>query len=104
MIRIEKAIEAARKAREERKAAGLKTTMTPIEKLSRKPDSLRMAINAKCFDCEGQDADPGWRWRIGNCQITDCPLWNVRPYQRTAGRPCPTSLLVGTPEDTAETA
>lgn len=53
----------------------------PIEKALENPKSLRLAINAKCYDCEGRDADPKVKWRIGNCQCHDCPLYPVRPYQ-----------------------
>src|SRR5690554_1398349 len=60
---------------------GLKKTKTPIEKAQDKPTSLRLAINAKCFDCVGCGFDPKPHNEIRNCQITDCPLWNLRPYQ-----------------------
>ena len=60
---------------------GLKKTKTPIEKAQDKPTSLRLAINGKCFDCVGCGFDPKSHDEIRNCQITDCPLWNVRPYQ-----------------------
>ena len=55
---------------------------TPLEKAKLKPESLRLAVNAKCYDCQGRDADPKVSWRIGNCECTDCPLYSVRPYQR----------------------
>lgn len=57
---------------------------TPLEILARNPRSLRAAINAKCWDCVGQDADPAPRRRIGECGCTSCPLHAVRPYQREA--------------------
>lgn len=55
---------------------------TPAEALARNPRSLRLAINAKCWDCQGGDADPAPRKRIGTCGCTTCPLHAVRPYQR----------------------
>lgn len=64
----------------------------PIEQLKRNPTSLRASINAKCFDCQGQDSDPAVKWRIGNCEIPDCPLFNVRPYQDNLSRPMPAVL------------
>jgi len=56
--------------------------LTPLEKAQQNPKSLRLAINAKCYDCGGEDADPGWRGRITECVIPECPLFPVRPYQK----------------------
>ena len=61
----------------------------PIERAKRNPKSLRLAINANCWDCQGRDADPAPRWRIGNCEIPHCPLYPVRPYQSRYGTPMP---------------
>lgn len=75
---LEKAQEILRLRRE----AGIKTEIkNPLEKAILRPDSLRLAINAKCYDCIGQDADPDWRGSIRNCVCKDCPLYPVRPYQ-----------------------
>lgn len=63
----------------------------PAEKAKSNPSSRSLAIAAKCFDCQGEDADPGWRWRIGNCAAA-CPLVPVRPYQHLAGKPEPASI------------
>jgi len=64
-------------------AAGIKVVIkNPLEKLATAPTSLRLAINAKCYQCEGEDADPGIKLRIGACEIKSCALWAVRPYQR----------------------
>ena len=64
-----------------RREAGIKTEIkSPLEKAALRPDSLRLAINAKCYDCIGQDADPDWRGSIRNCVCNDCPLYSVRPY------------------------
>lgn len=80
--------EALRKAQEvmaARRAAGEKiVVLNPIEKAAANPKSLRLAINGKCFDCVGAGHDPNPRKEIGQCPSTDCPLWNVRPYQRYA--------------------
>jgi hypothetical protein len=65
----------------------------PIAKGRARPKSLRLAVNAKCWDCQGGFADPNPRWRIGNCAVTRCPLYTVRPYQRFQGRPTPPGLL-----------
>ena len=69
---------AARRARIEN---GPPKRTTPLEKLAKNPKSLRLAINGLCYDCGGQDADAGWRQRIGHCNIPTCPLYAVRPYQ-----------------------
>jgi len=61
---------------------GLKKNKTPIEKAKDKPASLRLAINAMCFDCIGCGFDSYPQNEIRNCQIKDCSLWNVRPYQK----------------------
>ena len=53
----------------------------PIEKARNKPTSLRFAINGKCYDCQGQDADPNVSQRIKTCECPDCTLYPVRPYQ-----------------------
>lgn len=69
-----------------RREAGIKTEIkNPLEKAVANPESLRLAINAKCYDCIGQDADPDWRGSIRECICTDCPLYPVRPYQPKSG-------------------
>lgn len=75
-------LEAARVKAAEMKAAGIEPErLDPLERARRKPGSLRLAINAKCYDCGGRDADPGWRERIRTCVIPSCSLYPVRPYQ-----------------------
>lgn len=66
--------------------------MNPMEKAEKNPKSRALAIAAKCYDCQGQDQDPGVRWRIGNCVGTGCPLEPVRPYQHLLGSPEPAAL------------
>ena len=52
--------------------------------------SLRKAINAKCWDCCGggltQSESKGVRKEIALCTITDCSLWNFRPYKNEKAR------------------
>lgn len=78
--------EALRKAQEAmaaRRAAGETiVVLDPIQKAHANPTSLRKAINGKCWDCVGAGHDPNPRKEIGQCPSTDCPLWNVRPYQK----------------------
>ena len=64
----------------------------PIEKAKRKPMSLRLAVNAKCWECQGGSSDPHPRWRIGNCEVVDCPLYPKRPYQDFFDTPTPATL------------
>ena len=45
-----------------------------------------------CYHCQGEDADPGWQWRIGNCEVTICPLMGHRPYQKLKDTPVPWRL------------
>lgn len=56
--------------------AGEVVRLDPLQKAAANPTSLRLAVNAKCFDCNGQE---NWRNRTKYCHITDCPLWNIRP-------------------------
>lgn len=72
------ALEKARAKREEMKAQGVEIErLNPIEKSVKNPKSLRLAINAKCWDCSY-----GQRAEIAACECKKCPLWNVRPYQK----------------------
>ena len=68
----------------ELKALGVKVEiLDPLEKARRNPTSLRLAVNSKCWDCQGAGAD-GHKWTresITQCAALDCSLWNVRPYQ-----------------------
>ena len=41
--------------------------------------SIRKSVNAKCFDCNGEEL---YKNRTRYCQMFDCPLWNVRPYSK----------------------
>lgn len=77
-------LDKAREAAAARRAAGLPVAerLDPIEKARRKPTSLRLAITAKCWDCQGGASDPNPRGRIGSCEVTRCPLHPVRPWQR----------------------
>ncbi|UZR27466.1 hypothetical protein [Methylococcus mesophilus] len=77
-------LEKAQAAMAEKRAAGEIERLSPIEKARRNPASLRLAINGKCWDCVGCGVDPNPRKAIGQCCISDCTLWPVRPYQRMA--------------------
>ncbi len=58
--------------------------LDPIQKAAQNPKSLRLAINAKCYDCQGRNHDPGVIDRIRTCEIPACSLYPVRPYQTGA--------------------
>ena len=69
-------------------AKGLVTKVPPeynlIRKLEKNPKSLRLAIDAMCFNCVGGTRDhmpdPGWRHLIATCTSKGCPLLGFRPY------------------------
>ncbi len=65
----------------------------PIQRAKRSPKSLRAAIDAKCWDCQGRNVAPAPKWRIGNCQISQCSLYPVRPYQTQHLKPIPAVLI-----------
>lgn len=91
--KLSPALREARKKLDELKKAGIPVKqLNPIEKSDADPKSLRKAINARCYYCEGEDSDPAVRWRIGNCLVMGCPLRKVRPYQELEGTPVPRSL------------
>ncbi len=50
--------------------------ISPVEKAKQNPKSLRYAINAKCFDCTCSQ-----KREVTRCVMTDCSLWNLRPWQ-----------------------
>lgn len=68
-------VERLKRARES--ASGKK--LNPRERWEKKPTSLRVSVNAKCYECCGEE---GYIRRIRYCQIFDCPLWYVRPYSK----------------------
>ena len=50
--------------------------LTPAEKALANPGSFKHAISAKCWDCTCHQ-----REEIKLCPMTDCSLWNFRPYK-----------------------
>ena len=53
-----------------------KAPLDPMEKAKQNPQSLRLAINAKCYDCTC-----GQRNEVKLCVMNDCPLWHLRPWK-----------------------
>lgn len=79
---MNKALEAAKEARRIRKEQGITVKRkTPTEKARDNPNSLRFAVNAKCWQCcgEGYDGVKATTDCIASCSVRDCSLWNVRP-------------------------
>lgn len=71
----------------EMRAAGWKPVhKNPIEQALDKPNSLKAAIKAKCWECVGGDHDPGAKFRVRDCAVgARCPLYPHRPWQTVKG-------------------
>ncbi len=52
----------------------------PLERAARTPGSLKLAIRAMCYECQGRD-EPGSSAEIARCDDFSCPLWQFRPHQ-----------------------
>jgi hypothetical protein len=63
-----------------------KGRLNPLERAAAKPTSLRRAVTAKCWDCQGRDSDPGSKARVRDCETPKCPLYNVRPWQNVTSK------------------
>lgn len=50
---------------------------TPMQKHLENPKSLRLAINAMCYECMGAGSPA----EIRGCTAPKCPLYPVRAYQ-----------------------
>ncbi len=50
--------------------------LNPIEKAKQNPRSLRLAINAKCYDCCCEQ-----RAEVKYCPVGNCSLHYLRPWQ-----------------------
>ena len=70
-------LDKARQAAAQRRAEGLKNS-TPLDKWATDKQSLRKSVNAFCFSCVGEV-----KKEVTNCSAYNCPLWHVRPYQRS---------------------
>jgi len=67
-------------AYQEKKQLGLMKEpkrLDPIQKAEQNPNSLRFAINAKCYNCSGFS-----KVDVTNCEMTDCELYHLRPWQK----------------------
>jgi hypothetical protein len=78
-------LKAQQKIQEMREAGWKPVLLNPIEKARANPNSLKLAIRAHCWECNGRDADPHVKLRVRDCTIKDCPLWPHRPWQDAVG-------------------
>jgi hypothetical protein len=53
--------------------------LDPIEAAKANPNSRAKAIKAYCYLCAGKS-----KIEVTRCMIGDCPLWELRPWQRKA--------------------
>jgi hypothetical protein len=61
-------------------------TITPIQRARLQPNSLRLAINAQCYDCIYDKSDVGsWRQQVAACPSANCPLYCQRPKPTKLG-------------------
>ena len=61
-------------------------TITPIQRSRLHPKSLRLAINAQCYDCIYDKTDIGtWRQQVEACPSINCPLYCQRPKATSQG-------------------
>lgn len=73
--------------REMREAGWKPVHRNPLEQAQDKPGSMKAAIKAFCWLCEGADADPGTKFRVRDCAVgPKCPLHPHRPWQSVKGR------------------
>lgn len=67
--------------REMREAGIVPERLNPAERAKRNPNSLRLAVTAKCYECLGGQDAQNIRREIRECTAQNCPLYAVRPYQ-----------------------
>ncbi len=54
-----------------------------INKHAKRP-GLRGKVDAHCIQCIFDVSSPGnWRMQVGECTVTACPLYTVRPKSET---------------------
>lgn len=65
------------------KRAAIDEYKANVEAAKGKP--LKVLIESICFECVGAGADAAPKIRVRDCQIFDCPLHPVRPWQKVLG-------------------
>ena len=73
-----KKIKKARAKLAENRSRGIKPP-NPIERAKQNPQSMRLAINAFCYECMG--FAKSWRNDVKKCPSVKCPLFGFRPYK-----------------------
>lgn len=64
--------------------------LSPMERARLNPESRALAVRAYCYDCMGGqpvgdvNTNGNLRKMVGDCSVTSCALWDVRPWQKTA--------------------
>ena len=71
-------LQKARAKRAENIRLGIKP-LNPIEKAKQNPKSMRLAINANCYECMG--FAKSWRGDVRNCTSPNCSFYGFRPYK-----------------------
>ena len=71
----------ARAQRHRRAEKGLPAYRTWDEKIRENPNSRKIAIGAKCWDCVAGDYHKHGIAEIRKCPITECALYKFRPYK-----------------------
>lgn len=72
------ALEIARQKKREMVANGIADVRkNPLEKWEENKLSIRNSVNAKCYQCNGEE---NYRNRARFCNVFDCALWHIRPY------------------------
>jgi hypothetical protein len=65
-----------------------KQRMSPVERAAANPKSLKLAIQARCFQC--QDTGVGTphitKSQVRDCAVTSCALWPHRGWQSVTTR------------------
>lgn len=86
--RVSEGLAKAHASARERRARGQKLSRrNPLEKSRAQPNSLRLAVSAKCYECVGGYQDPGFRAKIRNCGVFGCALHFARPYRDKNEKP-----------------
>ena len=76
MSNVQEALQEGLKVYRAKVSSGEIQPKSPDEKAKENPKSLRLAINAKCWDCVCRQ-----RTEVTRCVMTDCSLWSLRPWQ-----------------------
>ena len=86
--RLREQLQRGKEAMAAKRAEGWKPVyLNPVDAAKANPGSMKAAIKAFCWTCVGQDADPGAKFRVRDCDVgPKCPLYDHRPWQKVKGR------------------